>query len=57
MPEAGPAEHELLRQSVRDFATDTSPETEVRRLMALPHGFDREAWSVMAGQLGYAPIF
>jgi len=52
MPEAGPAEHELLRQSVRDFATNTSPETEVRRLMATPHGFDREAWAVMAGQLG-----
>jgi alkylation response protein AidB-like acyl-CoA dehydrogenase len=56
MPEAGPAEHELLRQSVRDFATDTSPETEVRRLMASPHGFDREAWSVMAGQLGLQGI-
>jgi alkylation response protein AidB-like acyl-CoA dehydrogenase len=56
MPEAGPAEHELLRQSVRDFATDTSPETEVRRLMASPHGFDREVWSVMAGQLGLQGI-
>jgi alkylation response protein AidB-like acyl-CoA dehydrogenase len=52
MPEAGPAEHELLRQSVRDFAADTSPETEVRRLMATPHGFDRPAWSIMASQLG-----
>jgi alkylation response protein AidB-like acyl-CoA dehydrogenase len=52
MPEAGPAEHELLRQSVRDFAANTSPEAEVRRLMASPHGFDREVWSVMAGQLG-----
>src|SRR5215469_5411247 len=52
MPEAGPAEHELLRQSVRDFAANTSPETEVRRLMATPHGFDRGAWSIMASQLG-----
>jgi alkylation response protein AidB-like acyl-CoA dehydrogenase len=52
MPEAGPAEHELLRQSVRDFAADTSPETEVRRLMATPHGFDRAVWSIMASQLG-----
>jgi alkylation response protein AidB-like acyl-CoA dehydrogenase len=52
MPEAGPAEHELLRQSVRDFVTNTSPETEVRRLMATPHGFDGAAWSIMAGQLG-----
>jgi len=52
MPEAGPAEHELLRQSVRDFATDTSPETEVRRLMATPHGSDRKIWSVMASQPG-----
>jgi alkylation response protein AidB-like acyl-CoA dehydrogenase len=52
MPEAGPAEHELLRQSVRGFATNTSPETEVRRLMATPHGFDREVWSIMASQLG-----
>lgn len=52
MPDAGPAEHELLRQSIRDFVTNTSPETEVRRLMAAPHGFDREVWSIMAGQLG-----
>jgi alkylation response protein AidB-like acyl-CoA dehydrogenase len=52
MPEAGPAEHELLRQSVRDFVTNTSPEAEVRRLMAAPYGFDREVWSIMAGQLG-----
>jgi alkylation response protein AidB-like acyl-CoA dehydrogenase len=52
MPEAGPLEHELLRQSVRDFVTNTSPETEVRRLMAAPHGFDRQVWSIMAGQLG-----
>jgi alkylation response protein AidB-like acyl-CoA dehydrogenase len=52
MPEASPAEHELLRQSVRDFAANTSPETEVRRLMATPHGFDRAAWSIMASQLG-----
>jgi len=52
MPEAGPAEHELLRQSVRDFAANSSPESEVRRLMAAPQGFDRQVWSIMAGQLG-----
>ena len=52
MPEAGPAERELLRQSVRDFAANTSPESEVRRLMATPHGFDRRVWSIMASQLG-----
>jgi alkylation response protein AidB-like acyl-CoA dehydrogenase len=52
MPEAGPAEHELLRQSIRDFVANMSPETEVRRLMATPHGFDHRVWSVMAGQLG-----
>jgi alkylation response protein AidB-like acyl-CoA dehydrogenase len=52
MPEAGPAEHQLLRQSIRDFAANSSQETEVRRLMATPHGFDRAVWSIMASQLG-----
>jgi hypothetical protein len=32
MPEAGPAEHELLRQSVRDFATNSSPEVAARAM-------------------------
>jgi alkylation response protein AidB-like acyl-CoA dehydrogenase len=50
--EAGSAEHDLLRQSVRDFVTKTSPEPEVRRLMEAPQGFDREVWSTMSGQLG-----
>jgi len=52
MPEAGRAEHDLLRRSVRDFVTATSAEPELRRLMQTPHGFDPAAWSIMAGQLG-----
>jgi alkylation response protein AidB-like acyl-CoA dehydrogenase len=46
------AEHEALRDSVRSFLADRSPQAEVRRLMAAQAGFDRDAWGVMSKELG-----
>ncbi|ONH31732.1 acyl-CoA dehydrogenase family protein [Pseudofrankia asymbiotica] len=45
-------EHTQLRQAVRGFFAETSPESEVRRLMADPTGFDRAVWKRMGGELG-----
>ncbi|MEU0070040.1 acyl-CoA dehydrogenase family protein [Streptomyces sp. NPDC006332] len=46
------AEQEELRRTVRAFLADTSPETEVRRLMETPEGFDRGLWRRMGTELG-----
>ncbi|MFC9502140.1 acyl-CoA dehydrogenase family protein [Streptomyces sp. NPDC057002] len=45
-------EQEELRRTVRTFLADTSPETEVRRLMETPEGFDRALWRRMGTELG-----
>jgi alkylation response protein AidB-like acyl-CoA dehydrogenase len=45
-------EQEELRRTVRQFLDKTSPETEVRRLMATERGYDPDAWHRMAGELG-----
>ncbi|MER5219873.1 acyl-CoA dehydrogenase family protein [Streptomyces flaveus] len=45
-------EQEELRRTVRTFLADTSPETEVRRLMETPEGFDRAVWRRMGSELG-----
>jgi alkylation response protein AidB-like acyl-CoA dehydrogenase len=45
-------EQEALRSTVRKFLADTSPESEVRRLMETPEGYSPDAWRQMAGQLG-----
>jgi alkylation response protein AidB-like acyl-CoA dehydrogenase len=45
-------EQEALRSTVRQFLADTSPETEVRRLMETADGYSPEAWQQLAGQLG-----
>ncbi|MCL2584081.1 MAG: acyl-CoA/acyl-ACP dehydrogenase [Streptosporangiales bacterium] len=45
-------EHDQLREAVRDFLADKSPETEVRRLMETADGYDPAVWRQMAGQLG-----
>ena len=45
-------EQEELRRTVRQFLDKTSPETDVRRLMATEHGYDTEAWPRMAEELG-----
>ncbi len=45
-------EQEELRSAVRRFLADKSPESEVRRLMATPEGYDHAVWRQMADQLG-----
>ncbi len=45
-------EQEELRQAVRRFLADKSPESEVRRLMATKHGYDPVVWRQMGEQLG-----
>jgi len=45
-------EQEQLREFVRAFCDDKSPETEVRRLMETEEGYDPDVWSQMAEQLG-----
>ncbi|MFJ5304726.1 acyl-CoA dehydrogenase family protein [Streptomyces sp. NPDC088350] len=45
-------EQEQLRRTVRAFLADTSPETETRRLMDTPEGFDRALWRRMGTELG-----
>ncbi len=45
-------EQEELRRMVRQFLDKTSPETEVRRLMATERGYDTDAWRRLADELG-----
>jgi alkylation response protein AidB-like acyl-CoA dehydrogenase len=45
-------EQEELRRTVRQFLDKTSPETEVRRLMATEPGYDTDTWHRMAAELG-----
>lgn len=45
-------EHEQLRSLVRRFLEETSPSSEVRRLMDAPESRDEAVWVQMAGQLG-----
>jgi len=45
-------EQEELRNFVRSFMEDKSPETAVRELMETEHGYDQAVWSQMAEQLG-----
>ncbi|WP_043677501.1 acyl-CoA dehydrogenase family protein [Streptomyces xylophagus] len=45
-------EQDELRRTVRAFLADTSPETETRRLMETPKGFDRALWRRMGTELG-----
>lgn len=42
-----------LRSAARDFLSRTSPESEVRRLMATAPGHDPKVWKRMAGELGW----
>ncbi|MHB1968825.1 MAG: acyl-CoA dehydrogenase family protein [Acidimicrobiales bacterium] len=44
-------EQDELRKMVRRFLDEKSPETEVRRLMATPEGYDPAAWTQMAREL------
>jgi len=45
-------EHESLRAMVRDFLSDRSPESEVRRLMDTDDGFDPDVWHRLGSDLG-----
>ncbi|MBL7495055.1 acyl-CoA dehydrogenase family protein [Frankia sp. CNm7] len=51
-PFAFTEERRELRRAVRAFLDAASPETEVRRLMETPAGYDPEVWSRLAGELG-----
>jgi alkylation response protein AidB-like acyl-CoA dehydrogenase len=45
-------EQEELRRTVRQFLDKTSPESDVRRLMATEPGYDADVWQRMADELG-----
>jgi alkylation response protein AidB-like acyl-CoA dehydrogenase len=45
-------ERDELRRTVRSFIAKTSPEPEVRRLMATERGYDPEVWRRLSGELG-----
>jgi alkylation response protein AidB-like acyl-CoA dehydrogenase len=45
-------EQEELRRTVRQFLEAKSPETEVRRLMETPEGYDPAVWKQMGQELG-----
>ncbi|GAA4663421.1 acyl-CoA dehydrogenase family protein [Gordonia humi] len=45
-------EQNQLRELVRDFLREKSPESEVRRLMATDDGYDPALWQQMAQDLG-----
>ena len=45
-------EQEELRQTVRRFLEDKSPESEVRRLMETTEGYDEAVWKQMGQELG-----
>ena len=44
-------EQDELRKMVKRFLDEKSPETEVRRLMATPEGYDPAVWDQMANEL------
>jgi len=44
-------EHEELRQTVRRFMENQSPEATVRKLMETEEGYDRKTWERMASEL------
>ena len=44
-------EQEELRKMVKRFLEEKSPESEVRRLMATPEGYDSAVWDQMAKEL------
>ena len=50
---AATEEQQELRRSVRAFLELKSPESEVRRVMESPEGYDSGVWRQMADQLGF----
>jgi acyl-CoA dehydrogenase len=45
-------EHRALRSVAREFCAERYPESEVRRLMETPEGFDRDVWRRLGRDLG-----
>ena len=45
-------EQDQFRDMVRRFLADTSPTTEVRRLMQTDTGYDAAVWQRLAQELG-----
>ncbi|OHV31872.1 MULTISPECIES: acyl-CoA dehydrogenase family protein [Pseudofrankia] len=45
-------ERDELRKALRSFLAAHSAESDVRRLMETPEGYDREQWARLAGELG-----
>jgi alkylation response protein AidB-like acyl-CoA dehydrogenase len=50
------AEHDELRQVVREFLRERSPSRAVRRLMEAGETRDDEVWALLTGQLGLSGI-
>jgi len=50
------AEQEEMRDSVRRFLQDSSPEPEVRRLMATDNGYDDQVWQRLCSELGLTAL-
>ncbi|MFN2536652.1 MAG: acyl-CoA dehydrogenase family protein [Mycobacteriales bacterium] len=50
------AEHDELRQALRAFLADVASESETRRLMETPEGYDPQVWSRLAAELGLAGL-
>src|SRR6266702_1994900 len=50
------AEHDELRQVVREFLRERSPSAEVRRLAEAGESRDDEVWALLTGQLGLSGI-
>jgi len=50
------AEHDGLRQVIREFLRERSPSREVRRLMETGENRDDEVWALLASQLGLTGI-
>jgi alkylation response protein AidB-like acyl-CoA dehydrogenase len=50
------AEHDELRQVVREFLAERSPSREVRRLAEAGDSRDDEVWALLTGQLGLSGI-
>lgn len=53
---AATEEQQELRRSVRAFLELKSPESEVRRVMESPEGYDPGVWRQMADQLGFQSL-
>ncbi|MDX2157007.1 MAG: acyl-CoA dehydrogenase family protein, partial [Hyphomicrobiaceae bacterium] len=49
-------EQQEFRTVVRRFLEDTSPTTQVRRLMETPEGYDPEVWKQLSGDLGLTAV-